>query len=169
MSIQEIDPKNLPKDAFILDVRMGSEHSEKALRQPHFFRELSNLNAKEFIKDFDLKDTPIYLMCKSGKRAQKAAELFEKEGYTHIFVIKGGIDNAEIEGIPLIKQSVISMERQVRILAGALVFLGTLLGIFYSSAFFILPLFIGVGLFYAGISNSCGMAKLLALFPWNKN
>ena len=66
------------------------------------------------------------------------------------------------------ERSVISLERQVRIAAGALVLLGTLAGVFIHPAGYWLAGFIGAGLAYAGVTNFCGMSMLLARMPWNQ-
>jgi hypothetical protein len=73
-------------------------------------------------------------------------------------------------GLPVERQAVggISLERQVRIVAGALVLSGTLLGVFVHPLLFILPGFVGGGLMFAGITDICGMGMLLARMPWNK-
>lgn len=60
-----------------------------------------------------------------------------------------------------------SLERQVRIAAGALVFIGAALGYFVNSSWIALPDFVGAGLVFAGITNTCGMGMLIALMPWN--
>jgi hypothetical protein len=62
----------------------------------------------------------------------------------------------------------ISIERQVRIVAGTLVATGTGLGWLVHPAFFLLAGFVGVGLVFAGVTDICGMASLLALAPWNR-
>jgi hypothetical protein len=56
----------------------------------------------------------------------------------------------------------------VRITAGTLVFLGTLLGVLVNYYFLIIPGFVGAGLVFAGVTDTCGMALLLARMPWNK-
>jgi hypothetical protein len=61
-----------------------------------------------------------------------------------------------------------SMERQVRIAAGSLVLLGSALGWLLDHRLFALPALIGAGLVFAGTSNACGMAMLLAKMPWNR-
>ena len=60
------------------------------------------------------------------------------------------------------------LERQVRIAAGALVLVGTLLSLFVHPALIGLAIFVGAGLVFAGISNFCGMGLLLARMPWNR-
>ena len=116
------------------------------------------------------KDQPLYLICRTGQRAAKAAEKFASEGFSQAIVIEGGT-LAWIEAkLPVTRSAVkiISLERQVRIAAGALVLLGVLLGWFVHRAFFGLPAFVGAGLMFAGITDFCGMGLLLAKMPWNK-
>ncbi|MFM9848846.1 MAG: DUF2892 domain-containing protein [Hyphomicrobiaceae bacterium] len=60
------------------------------------------------------------------------------------------------------------IRRQVMIATGSLVVLGVLLGQLVASEFYAVPAFVGAGLIFAGISGWCGMAKLLALMPWNR-
>ncbi|MDO8535596.1 MAG: C-GCAxxG-C-C family (seleno)protein [Candidatus Omnitrophota bacterium] len=63
----------------------------------------------------------------------------------------------------------ISLERQVRIIAGSLVLSGTLLAIFINPWFLSVPLFVSSGLIYAGVTDSCMMGTLLMKLPYNKN
>jgi hypothetical protein len=58
--------------------------------------------------------------------------------------------------------------RQVQIVAGSLVLTGTLLGAFVSPGFLVLSGFVGAGLMFAGITNTCGLALLLAKLPYNQ-
>jgi rhodanese-related sulfurtransferase len=62
----------------------------------------------------------------------------------------------------------ISLERQVRIAAGALVLLGVLLAYFVNPVSMGLSAFVGAGLIFAGITGWCGMGLPLAKFPWNR-
>ena len=66
------------------------------------------------------------------------------------------------------KSQPIEINRQVMIAAGSLALIGVLLGAFVSSGFYVLSGLIGAGLVFAGVSGFCGMAKLLALMPWNR-
>jgi len=116
------------------------------------------------------KDQPVYLLCRSGQRATKAAEKFAKEGFLQPVVIEGGTLAWIDAGLPVARSAVkvISLERQVRITAGAIVFLGVLLAQFVGARFIWLSGFIGAGLVFAGITDFCGMGLLLAKMPWNK-
>ena len=62
----------------------------------------------------------------------------------------------------------ISLERQVRIAAGLLVCLGALLGWLIHPALIALSAFVGAGLVFSGITDTCGMGLLLARMPWNR-
>lgn len=116
------------------------------------------------------KDRPVYLICRTGRRAAKAAEKLAAEGFDQGVVVEGGIAAWIAAGLPVERgeAKVISLERQVRIAAGVLVLAGVVLGHFVHPAFIGLSAFVGAGLVFAGISDWCGMALLLAKFPWNK-
>ena len=58
--------------------------------------------------------------------------------------------------------------RQVRIAAGALVFTGALLAWLVHPGWLALPAFVGSGLVFAGITDTCGMGMLIARMPWNQ-
>jgi rhodanese-related sulfurtransferase len=85
--------------------------------------------------------------------------------------VDGGIEAWKKAGLPVLRDTgqPIEMQRQVQIAAGVLVLLGVVLGYFASPAFYGISAFVGAGLTFAGISGWCGMAKLLALMPWNRS
>jgi rhodanese-related sulfurtransferase len=116
------------------------------------------------------KDKPVYLLCRSGQRATKAAEKFAKEGFSQPIVVEGGTLAWIKANLPVERSTVkvVSLERQVRIAAGALVFTGVLLARFVNFDFIWLSGFVGAGLVFAGITDFCGMGLLLAKLPWNK-
>ena len=85
-------------------------------------------------------------------------------------MVEGGTKAWEAAGLPVVRgKGVISIERQVRIGAGAFVLLGLGLGIWVAPIWFILSAFVGAGLIFAGISDWCGMGLLLAKMPWNQS
>jgi rhodanese-related sulfurtransferase len=116
------------------------------------------------------KDQPVYLLCRSGQRATKAAEKFANAGFTQPVVIAGGTLAWLDAQLPVTRgqTKVISLERQVRIAAGSLVLIGVLLGWWVHRGFFGLSAFVGAGLVFAGITDYCGMGLLLAKAPWNR-
>jgi rhodanese-related sulfurtransferase len=116
------------------------------------------------------KDQPVYLLCRSGQRAAKAAQRLAGAGFLQPVVVEGGTLAWIEAGLPVDRSpvKVISLERQVRIAAGTIVFAGVLLAKFVDARFIWLSGFVGVGLVFAGITDFCGMGLVIAKMPWNK-
>lgn len=114
-------------------------------------------------------DGPLYVICKSGGRGRQACERFRAAGYANVVNVAGGT-SAWVEcGLPANRgKKAVSLERQVRIAAGLLVLLGAVLGAFVHPAFIGLPAFVGAGLVFAGVTDTCGMGMALARMPWNR-
>ena len=112
---------------------------------------------------------PLYVICRSGSRGQQACEKFLKAGFSNVVNIDGGTMACLEAGLPVVRgKAAISLERQVRIAAGSLVLLGAVLGWFLHPAFIGLSVFVGAGLVFAGITDTCGMGMMLARMPWNQ-
>ena len=119
---------------------------------------------------------PVYFVCKSGGRSQKACEKMLAAGIEKVVSVEGGTAACEAAGLPVVRgRKAMSLERQVRIAAGTLVAIGAALAAFGPNA----PVnwqaigtglagFIGCGLVFAGVTDTCGMAMLLARMPWNQ-
>ncbi|AMV38752.1 rhodanese-like domain-containing protein [Planctomyces sp. SH-PL62] len=115
------------------------------------------------------KKGPLYVICRSGSRARRACEAFHAAGYPDVVNVEGGTLAWEQAGLPVVRGAkAMSLERQVRIAAGSLVVLGTALGAFVHPAFLGLSGFVGAGLVFAGITDTCGMGMMLARMPWNR-
>lgn len=113
-------------------------------------------------------DAPVYVICKSGNRGRQACEKLRAAG-VHVVNVEGGTTAWAAAGLPVVRgRKTMSLERQVRTVAGALVFVGTLLGAFVDPLFLVVPGFVGAGLVFAGVTDTCGMAMLLARMPWNQ-
>ena len=111
---------------------------------------------------------PLYVICKSGGRGRQACESFSKAGYSNVINIDGGTSACEQAGLPVVKgKKAISLERQVRIAAGSLVLIGVALS-FVNQYFIGLSAFVGAGLVFAGITDTCGMGIMLGKMPWNQ-
>lgn len=170
-TINFIDPSELKNlldsnNIYLIDVRSTDEflirHIDKAKNIPLPILSLDQIDNPEHKK--------IVLQCESGVRSEKAAiKLKSLSQGLEVFSLTGGIKNWENSNYPIIKgkDSKFPIMRQVQIIAGSLILLGSLLGIFVARSFLFIPLFVGCGLMFAGISGWCGMAKLLALMPWN--
>lgn len=114
-------------------------------------------------------DTQWIVSCRSGARAAKAAQMMQAAGVQNLCVAKESLNGWLKNNFPVTREKVpMSLERQVRTIAGALVAVGALLAIFVSKWFFALPLFVGCGLVFAGLTDTCMMGEMLMKLPYNK-
>lgn len=150
----------------LIDVRESAEYAGEHIKDAKLMP-LSTFNPNE-VKLITGKQLVLY--CQSGNRSRKAAQKLLDAGFQEITQLRGGISTWKQAGYPTIinKNAPISIMRQVQILAGSLVFLGTVLGAFVSPEFLILSGFVGAGLVFAGITGTCAMASLLANLPYNQ-
>jgi len=111
----------------------------------------------------------VVLICQSGKRAGICFENYHPHR-DNLLVLEGGTNAWVAEGGAVVRTQASgwSIERQVRLAAGLLVLLGTILSLIAGPAWIYLALFVGAGLTFAGLTNVCGMASLFAMMPWNK-
>jgi rhodanese-related sulfurtransferase len=119
----------------------------------------------------DLPQGPLVLVCQSGNRSAKGVQTLLERGYAHpVSDLEGGIPSWQQAGLPLrkLRNAPLPLMRQVQIAAGSLVLLGLILSYTVAPAWILLTWFVGAGLVFAGVSGFCGMARLLALMPWNK-
>lgn len=155
------------KDVLFIDVRTPLEfnevHAKGALNVP--------LDVVDHLKkEIETTKKEVYVLCKSGNRAQMACEKFSQVKNSHIHVVEGGTlawlqhDLSVVRG----KKSW-DLERQVRAIAGFLVLSGVLLGVFVHSSFLFLAGFVGFGLLFAALTNTCTMGLLLSKLPFNKS
>ena len=175
MSIPFIKPQELAelgkmgKKIDLIDVRTPAEfrevHVEIARNVP-----LDQLDTAELMQARNgSANEPLYVICHSGSRGQQACEKFLKAGFSNAVNIEGGTMACVEAGLPVVRgKKAMSLERQVRIAAGSLVFLGAALAWFVHPAFIGLSAFVGAGLVFAGITDTCGMGMILARMPWNQ-
>lgn len=112
---------------------------------------------------------PVVLICRSGQRARKAEEALEAAGMTNLYVLDGGMNAWGTAGQPVNRGAPrMSLERQVRIAAGTLVASGSFLALFVNPLFAAIPAFVGSGLVFAGVTDTCAMGMLIARLPYNR-
>jgi rhodanese-related sulfurtransferase len=174
MSVTTISPQRLAELC-----KGGSKVELLDVRTPVEFRELHI----EFARNVPLdrldpaavmqgrngnQGEPLYLICRSGSRGQQACEKFLAAGFSNVVNVEGGTMACVEAGLAVVRgKKAISLERQVRIAAGSLVLLGAALS-FVHPAFIGLSAFVGAGLVFAGITDTCGMGMMLARMPWNQ-
>ncbi len=157
---------------YLIDVRMPveyrTEHAEGAVQLP-----LDDLNPEtyeSYLQDHKIsREEPVFLICKSGSRAKKAAQLLRRFGHQKIGVVEGGTEAWRRAGLPIQRNgNFLPLERQIQIAIGVLLITKVAFGFTIHELFFVATAMIGVGLIVAGTTNWCGLARLLALMPWNR-
>src|SRR5512139_3238754 len=113
-------------------------------------------------------DDDVVLVCRSGARAEQAERAFADAGLPGLRVLDGGMTSWEAAGAPVNRgRQTWELERQVRLVAGSIT-LGGILGSTVVPELKWVAGFIGAGLTFAALSNTCAMGMLLSKMPWNK-
>lgn len=174
MTVTSISPKQLHDlvqsgaSVELIDVRTPVEfrevHVDFARNVP-----LDQLDAPQFAASRHGAGQPLYVICRSGNRGKQACEKLLAAGCPNVINVAGGTQAWDEAGLPVVRgKKAISLERQVRIAAGSLVLIGSALGAFVSPYWIGLAAFVGAGLVFAGVTDTCGMGLLLARMPWNQ-
>ncbi len=171
--LMKIQPEQLNTDlqsgktVNIIDVRTPAEYGEVHI-PGSVLMPLDRLDA-EAVKSAAAQDRECVIVCRSGKRAEQACQKLEAAGCGNLVILDGGVAAWESAGLPVERGAkAVSLERQVRIAAGSLVLLGVILGTWVHPGFYGLSAFVGAGLIFAGVTDWCGMAMVLAKMPWNQ-
>ena len=163
-TLLERDPRTT-----VIDVRAPAEfaaaHIECARLHP-----LPDLRAADVLKQLGPTQN-IYVICQSGLRAAKAISRLEEAGLQNCVLVEGGMDAWVRSRLPTIigKSRGISIIRQVQITVGFVCAVSSILALVVHRLFVILPLLMGSGLLFAGLTGTCGLALLLSAMPWNRS
>ncbi|AKL68308.1 rhodanese-like domain-containing protein [Streptomyces sp. Mg1] len=113
-------------------------------------------------------DEDVVLVCRSGARAAQAEQALAEAGLPNLRVLDGGMMAWEAAGAPVNRgEARWDLERQVRLIAGSIVLVTGVLGVFVPGAHLIGTV-IGAGLTFAALSNTCAMGMMLAKLPYNR-
>jgi len=163
---------NLPP-ATIVDLRtkaeVGREHMKNCINLPIQQLTIDSFNqrVKSCMGDADQR---VFLLCQSGMRAEAAVRKLGELNGVEWVIVDGGLNGVKAAGgqIKQGQRKTIPLERQVRVTAGVAIIAGITLGLNLHPAYLYLSGFVGAGLIFAGITNRCGLAFLLARMPWNQ-
>ena len=152
--------------AVLIDIREPDEFARRRVRGA-LSRPLSTLDDLG-LGLLDARD--VIFTCRSGMRTGANGARLAAACARPSHVLEGGVDAWAAAGLPVESdaKAPLEMMRQVQIVAGLLVLAGVGLGVFVSPWFLGLSAFVGAGLTFAGTTGLCGMARLLALVPWNR-
>lgn len=163
---EDVDRRLHRRQAVLVDIREPDEFARRHVRGA-LSRPLSSFEQAH------LKLEPgknVIFTCRTGMRTgancQRLAAVVDGPAY----VLDGGVDAWAAAGLPVEEDRKAPLEimRQVQIGAGSLVLAGVALGFAVHPALFGLSALVGAGLVFAGATGFCGMARLLALAPWNR-
>ncbi len=168
MSLPTISPKDakrlIDQGGTLIDIRGADERTREQIPGSHH-DPLTNLSELSGVA------SPIIYHCRSGLRTAQNAGRLRAAAPCEAYILEGGLDAWKNAGFPVFTDTgqPIEIHRQVMIGAGSLVLLFVLLGAFVSPVFYAFSGFIGLGLVFGGATGICGMAKLLAVMPWNRS
>lgn len=168
ISAEELKSFQNTADILIVDIReldeFNREHMPNALHAP-----LSRINKEKQVHA--KPGQTVVFHCQAGTRTCQAKEQLASLGLDTIYILDGGINAWKKSGGQTIcnSKAPIPLMRQVQMIVGFMVLLGIALAHFISPFFIWISAFFGAGLLFAGITGFCGLAKVLLLFPYNKN
>lgn len=154
--------------AILIDVREPAEHrSEKIPVSKNI--PLSKIHPNHLSNEID-SGHKILVHCKSGRRSAEASKKLSNNIKADIYDIQGGIENWSRSGLETVKSdiNILPLDRQVQLVVSLMILSGLILYYFASPFGLFLPLMAGLGLMNAALTGWCGMAKLLAIMPWNQ-
>ena len=149
----------------VIDVRSPAEYQQGHIPQA------SNIPMELVESRLDdlSQHHPVVLVCHSGRRAC-FTESWLNAHHDQVTVLEGGTQAWADSQLPIVGSvtNAWSLERQVRLTAGFIVLVATLLAVSVQPNWVYVAMFVGAGLTFAGLTNTCGMAMILAKAPWNR-
>jgi rhodanese-related sulfurtransferase len=111
----------------------------------------------------------VYLLCQGGVRAARAAQRLAEFGVQGV-VVEGGLNAWKSEGLPVEQGGgrMLPVMQQTQLVIGTMCAGGAALALGGYPVFAWIPFVMGLGLIFAGLTGSCGLALLLARMPWNQ-
>jgi rhodanese-related sulfurtransferase len=112
---------------------------------------------------------PVILICQSGNRARQAESALQECTMRNLHVLEGGMNGWVALELPVRRGAQrLSLERQVRIVAGGMAAAGAVAALLVNPLFALVPAFVGSGLVFAGVTDTCGMAMVLSKLSYNR-
>lgn len=152
--------------AVLVDIREADEFARCHIRGAQS-RPLSAFEDAHLKVD---RASDVVFTCRTGMRTGANCQRLAAAVDGPAYVLEGGVDGWAAAGLPVVEDRKAPLEimRQVQITAGSFVLAGVALGALVHPAFYALSGFVGAGLTFAGVTGSCGMARLLGMAPWNR-
>jgi rhodanese-related sulfurtransferase len=169
--VQKISPRDAKAlldggEAVLIDIREQDEFAREHIAGARLVP-LSGFTPSDFPREHEKAGV---FCCASGNRTTQAAGDILATGFAKVYQIEGGLAGWKKAGLPvnLNRSAPISIQRQVQLIAGAMMLASVILGFLLTPYWFALGAFVGAGLMFAGATGTCAMATLLAYMPWNR-
>ncbi len=177
--IEEATPRQVQEwlrsgEAVLVDVREADEHARERITGARLLP-LSRFDPRE-AASLVKPGQRLVLHCRGGTRSADAARRvlpLATQTSTGVTVVSmaGGVEAWKKETLPTERNTGIagvSIMRQVQLVVGTAVLVGSALAWFVHPALVAIPAFLGAGLAFAGASGTCALATVLGMMPWNK-
>lgn len=173
--IQEIAPRQAAEwlksgECVLIDVREADEHARERIEGSRLLP-LSKFDPAA-AKGQVSAGQKLLVHCKGGRRSMNAARICASvDPSMTVYSVAGGLDAWKREGLGVIedrRRAPISVMRQVQIIVGVLLLIGSALAWFVHTGFIAIPALLGAGLTVAGTTGTCGLALLVERMPWNR-
>ncbi|ABP54536.1 rhodanese-like domain-containing protein [Salinispora tropica] len=159
-----IDSGRAPR---LLDVRTPAEFDNSHI--PGAYNVPLNLLKEHRTELRGHLDEDVVLICHSGARASQAERTLAAIGVPNVKVLTGGMVAWRVAAGPITEGTPRwDLERQVRLVAGAIVLASVVASLFVPGAEWVAGV-IGAGLTIAALSNTCALGMLLSRLPYNRN
>lgn len=154
----------LEQGAVLLDIRALDEFNREHIEGAVCIGHLAMREQKQY------SEQKVIFYCLSGMRTQSQQTQLASIACAEAFILEGGMRAWQSAGLPTVADAKqpLPLQQQVQISAGSLIVFAMLFGYFIHPAFFLIAVFVGSGLVFAGLTGYCGMAVLLLKMPWNK-
>jgi rhodanese-related sulfurtransferase len=150
--------------ALLVDVREPAEYRSRNIPQARLVP-LGKIDATRLPEG-----RRIVVHCLKGGRGASACEkLVRQNPKLEVYNLSGGIDAWAAAGLPIRTAGfVLPLDRQVQMTIGTVLVVASGFALFVSPLFVLITGVLGLGLFIAGTTGFCGLARVLAYAPWNK-
>lgn len=163
-------PADADHTPLVLDVRSAAEYDAIHIRGSYHLPLPTLAEHTDELAGHLAGSGPVVLVCQSGVRAEQARRHLAAVGLPHARVLAGGISAFVAAGGQVVRgRRAWSLDRQVRLVAGALGVTGLTAGRLVSPKARLLATGIGAGLTLSALTDTCAMGAALARMPWNRN
>lgn len=166
VNANELRSRLKQEDAVLIDVREPMEYASGRINGSKLIP-LGQIEDR--VEEID-RQKDVYVLCRTGNRSGKAQKKLEGLGFENVTNVTGGFESWKRADFPYDRDQKApwDIERQVRFTAGLLVLTGFLLSVFVHPYLIGISVFVGAGLVFSALTNTCTMGLILMKLPWNR-